>query len=232
MAILSSQIATRQALSDCWQGAQHDPVVQQNMQYQHQTHSASTEMPFLSAFDQPQLHPLSTGPSNEPRSDSISRIDSAIDITGDFPGSHRPNESGLHCQPRQTISGKHYNPLSSTLPLNSQQMLSGSGQFQSSYPSEVGSFAPSTSQEFTGRRYSYNPNGRPSTASTSPTHPQNTMPTGPVQISSSPSPLWLDAHSGFSLSPTQSGPPPRLHHDSPGIVTHPRPHKTGVWGGL
>lgn len=258
LAYLSSQIATRQAVSDCWQNGQspcdphlancstmpesqpqtpmyytadsihrqmpYHPPVQHNMQSPQHMHPSPNSTQYPTSFNQP--HTKSC-PPRAPSADSIFRVDSAIDMTGTSLAFHNPFDPRFQHQASQAINGQHLNPLSPNLPVNSQQLLAN--QCPPHGSDEGGNFISTPSQEFTGRRYSYNPNGRPSTASTSPNHPQR--PTGPAQVSSSPSPLWLDTQAGFSPSTSSSCSFPQVYHISPREGAQPHFRKDRAHGG-
>lgn len=221
LAYLSCQMATRQAVSNCWQndpshfdprGADFStltkepslfvpsaspaagsmmnyrqspyPLTAQDMPWRQQGHPASTYVP---GFDQqcPQAMfsspPLggrhmslpsnstmpppcfSSGVPMDPHSsNNISRVDSAVDMTGSpqhLQHSTLYNANGLKFRNPswQEQSGYPVEPLSTTLPLDGQQFLTSSPQ---SFNSNANHQHPtSPSQNFSNRRYSYNPNG-------------------------------------------------------------------------
>lgn len=259
LAYLSSQIATRQAVSDCWQNGQStcDPHLinpstmseshvqmpmyqtsetshRQMPYHQSAQHSMQSPQHFQPYSNETQYPPgfnqqyAQSRPPSASRSDSISRVDSAVDMTGVSPTFHHPFDPRLQHQTSQTFKGQHFNPLSPNLPISSQQLLSN--QYQSHRPDEGGSFVSAPPQEFTGRRYSYNPNKRLETASSSPNHQNFAMPVGTAQFGSSPSPLWLDTHAGVSPSTSSGGSFPQVYHTSPHDGAQPHFPKDRVHG--
>lgn len=118
-------------------------------------------------------HPTSTMPMDALNSGNMSRIDSAVDMVGSpqhlqHPTLPNDNDPKLSNQPWPAQSGYSVEPLSTTLPLDGQQFPTGSPQALNYHASSQPMSSPS--QNFTNRRYSYNPNGKQKVATSSLPH--------------------------------------------------------------
>jgi hypothetical protein len=206
------------------------PHVSQSMDPRQHVRSASMATPYAPGVGQQQLHSPFTSPRNDARhmsfpsnsamqppwtrpgvftgswsSNGMPRADSAVDLTGSpqYGQQHASSfidSPQLGHQPWQAIGGDCTEPLSATLPLNSQQFF-----MQDPEASNTNGDRRSVSQDFTDRRYSYNPNGKPRPVLDSPVrlHGAKPLDTGPS--SSSPSPLRLNTDQGSRPSTSSGG---------------------------
>jgi hypothetical protein len=281
LAYLACQMATRQAVSNCWQneqsntdtrgvnfGTPQEPfsnatsaspaaggmINYGQAPYQHATqdvpwiqHGRTASM-YAPGFDQQYLqpslgspftggrhmslpsdstmqppHPSSTVPMDALDTSNISRIDSAVDMTGSPQHLHHPtmhnfnNPKSSH-QPWQAHRRPSIEPLSTALPLDGQQFFATSPQAFN--PNASHQQIPSPSQNFTNRRYSYNPNGRQKVASSSVPHPYSnhfTAPTTSVEASPTGSPLRSDMSHGSRPSTSHGGALSQACHDAGGM---------------
>jgi hypothetical protein len=266
LAYLATQMATRQAVSDCWQNQHSDynthgvnlsmlqepsqhmpsshsatgsatnhrqapyPLAPQSMNPRQHVRSASLAAPYAPGVGQQQLQSPFTSPRKDTRhisfppnstmqppwtkpgvfngtwrSNDMPRADSAVDLTGS-PQHIQQSASGSidssqsHHQSWQATGEEFAEPLSATLPLNSQQFFMQDLQVSSADGSRR-----SLSHDFTDRRYSYNPNGKPRPVLDSPVrlHRAKPLDTGPS--SSSPSPLRLNTDQGSRPSTSSGG---------------------------
>lgn len=203
-------------------------VDQQQLQSPHVSpHNSETQMihPTTSTMQPPWPNPsMLTGSwiPSIPR-----RTDSAVDIASSPHYLHQPTPSHMadsqpYYQPWQPTNGNPAEPLSATLPMDSQQFF-----LQNPQPPSVNGPHHSTNSpphNFSDRRYSYNPNGKPKreSASTSPSRFFAKMPLTTVQSaphSSSPSPprLAADPSSRPSTAYAGAGAFPQTCHDSSGL---------------
>jgi hypothetical protein len=278
LAYLSCQMATRQAVSNCWQNAppqfdnrgttystpqepvSHGPSpsptsggminyrrapylpTTQDVPWRQHGHSVPVYTPAFdqqypqSSFSSPPLggrhNSLPVNPSMQPPysssvtpmdargSDSMSRVDSAVDMAGSprhlqYPNPHNFNDPKL-CPPSwQAQRGYPVEPLSTTLPLDGQQFFPGSPQaFNSQQPTG------SPPQHFTNRRYSYNPNGKQKVAPSSLPQLQSSHFTAPTSLDqASPSPTSLRSQVAYESRPSTScgGPFSQRCHEAGGM---------------
>jgi hypothetical protein len=155
-----------------------------------------------------------------PSSNTISRTDSAVDMAGNFQYLQHPALGKYHDlksspQSYQAQHGHPVEPMSTTLPLDSQQFFPSSPQAFDFHTGHHHISSPS--QEFSNRRYSYNPNGkRKSTPSSLPHFYTDhfAAPTRPGHASSSPSPLRPDINPGSRPSALNDGALSQACHDA------------------
>lgn len=180
-------------------------VIQQQLQSPYASpHNTRRQMslPINSAMQPPwPNHSISADSWNQ---DNVKRTDSAIDMSSSPQYFQQPTLGRLsdpepHYQQWQTSNEDVSKPLSVTLPLNSQDFFFDTPQLTNVH--DLHSPTNSPPHDFTDRRYSYNPNGRPKPASNSPARHHCTIPSGAVAHSSSPSPLRLDTDHYSKPSP-------------------------------
>jgi hypothetical protein len=138
-------------------------------------------------------------------SNNAPRADSAVDLASSpqYIQQHAPgpiSDSKSHHQQRQATGGDCTDPLSATLPLDSQQLF-----MQDSQVSDTSGNRRSPSHDFTDRRYSYNPNGRPRPVLDSPARLHCATPLDSGPSSSCPSPLRLNTDQGSRPSTSYGG---------------------------
>ena len=171
---------------------------------------------------QPPYH-SSTVPIDALNTSNISRIDSAVDMAGSPQHLHHPtihnfNDPKSSHQPWPAHRRPSIEPLSTALPLDGQQFFATSPQAFN--PNASHQQIPSPSQNFTNRRYSYNPNGRQKVASSSVSHPYSnhfTAPTNSGEASPTGSPLRSDMSHGSRPSSSYDGALSQACHDTGGI---------------
>ena len=278
LAYLSCQMATRQAVSNCWQNEQSHfdprggmpqepsshglsasptsgrminyrqapyPPTMQDVPWTHHGRSALTHVPgFDEQSPQPMLSnspvvgrhmslpsdaimqppfPNSGMPMNAINTDNISRVDSAVDMTASpqhlqNPPLHTINDPKSFNQPWQAHHGNPVEPLSATLPLDGRQFLTSSPQAFDPNANHQRMSPPS--QNFTNRRYSYNPNGKQKLAPSALPHLQTnhfTALSTSGQASASPSPLRSDFNYGSRPSTSHQGALSQACHDAGGM---------------
>jgi hypothetical protein len=206
------------------------PHASQSMHPRQHVRSASTATPYAPGVGQQQLQSPFTSPQNDGRhmsfppnstmqptwtkpgafngswsSHNVSRADSAVDLTGSpqyiqQPVSGSTNSSQPHHQSCQATGEEFAAPLSATLPLDSQQFFLQRSQVLSADGSRR-----SPSHDFSDRRYSYNPNGKPRPVLDSPARIQCARPLDSGPSSSCPSPLRLNTDQGPRSSTSQGG---------------------------
>jgi hypothetical protein len=261
LAYLSCQMATRQAVSNCWQNAppqfdncgttystpqepvshgppasptsggtinyRHAPYLPptQDVPWRHHDHSVPLYTPAFdqqypqSSFSSPPLGGRHNSlPANStmqpPCSNSVvpmdargpnnmSRVDSAVDMAGSpqrlqFHTLRNTNDPKF-CPPQwQAQRGYPVEPLSTTLPLDGQQFLPSNPQAFNSQQ-QMGS----PCQQFTNRRYSYNPNGKHKVAPSALPQLQSNHFTAPTSLDqASPSPSSLRSEIAFGSRPS------------------------------
>jgi hypothetical protein len=162
------------------------------------------------------MQPPWTTPSTftDPRNlNNIPRTDSAVDMSGSpkyiqqSPQTHA-NRSNPGYHPWQMNKGDCPEPLSNALPLDTQRLSTSNRQ--TSHLDGTCHSASSPSHDFTDRRYSYNPNGRPRPVSTSPAQRSG-------QNSSCPSPLRTNMDHGSRPSSSHGHVLSQVYHDTSGI---------------
>lgn len=145
-------------------------------------------------------YPSSSAPMNALNTSNISRIDSAVDMAGSpqhlqHPPIHNFNDPKSFHQPWQAHRRPSIELLSITLPLDGQQFLTNSPQAFKPNANHQQTISPS--QNFSNRRYSYNPNGRQKFAPSSAPHPYSNHFTAPTH-SGEASPTGSSLRSGMS----------------------------------
>ena len=221
------------------------PLTTQDMPWRQQGHPASTYVPgFDEQYPQfmlssPPLYgrhmslpcnstmqpPFSSSdvPMDTLGSNNISRADSAIDMAGSPQHLHHPPLHNANTpkfrDPSWQAQGEHsIEPLSTALPLDGQQFLTSSPQGFNANASHRQISSPS--QNFTNRRYSYNPNGRQKAAPSSLPHLHTKH--FPASSSSghgsaSSSPLRSDMNYGSRPSTSYAGALSQACHDAGGM---------------
>lgn len=187
--------------------------------------SGGRHMSLPSDSTQQPPYPISTMPMDAHNSGNMSRIDSAVDMVGSPQHLQHPtlpngNDPKLSTQPWQAQSGYSVEPLSTTLPLDGQQFLTGSPQALNYHASSHPMSSPS--QNFTNRRYSYNPNGKQKvTPSSLPhlhsNHLTTTALPGSGHASASSSPLRSDMNYGSRPATSYGGALSQTCHDAGGM---------------
>jgi hypothetical protein len=280
LAYLSCQMATRQAVSNCWQNAlpqfnnrgttystlqepvSHGPSpsstsggmtnyrqasyvpITQDAPWRQHGHSVSVYAPTFdqqypqSSFSSPPLggrhnsvsanstmqppYSNSVGPIDSRESDNMSRVDSAVEMTGSprhlqYSTPHKFNDSKFCPSSWQAQRGYPVEPLSTVLSLDSQQCFPSGPQAFSSQQ-----HTGSPSQNFTNRRYSYNPNVKQKVAPSS--LPQLQLqsnhfmtPTSLDHASPSPSSLQSDMAYGSRPSTAYGGALSQTCHNAGGM---------------
>jgi hypothetical protein len=190
------------------------PHASQSMHPRQHVRSASTATPYAPGVDQQQLQSPFTSPRNDARhmsfppnstmqppwtkpgvfngswsSNNVPRADSAVDLTGSpqyiqQPASGSTYSSQPNHQSWQATGEEFAEPLSATLPLDSQQFF-----MQDPQAFNTNGNRRSLSHDFTDRRYSYNPNGKPRPVLDSPVRLHCATPLSSGPSSSCPSPL-------------------------------------------
>lgn len=221
------------------------PLTTQDMPWRQQGHPASTYVP---GFDQqfPQSM-FSSSPSygrhmslpcnstmQPPCSNSgvpmeglgsnnIARVDSAVDMTDSpqhlqHPSLHNANTPKFR-NPSWQAQGEHsIEPLSTALPLDGQQFLTSSPQSFDANASHHQISSPS--QNFTNRRYSYNPNGKQKAAPSSLPHLHSNhfpAPSSSGHGSASSSPLRSDMNNESRPSTSYGGALSQAFYDAGGM---------------
>lgn len=179
--------------------------------------------PPVSTLQPPYLTP--TMPVDAHNSGSMSRIDSAVDMIGSpehlqHSTLSTDNDPKLSTQPRQGHSGYSVEPLSATLSLDGQQFFTSSPQALNHHSSSQPMSSPS--QNFTNRRYSYNPNGKQKVAPSSVPHLHSNHLTttalpGSGHASASSSPLRSGMNYGSRPSTSYGGALSQTCHDAGGM---------------
>ena len=156
-------------------------------------------------------------------SDDMSRVDSAVDMASNsqylqHPTLHGTNDPRSSPRSWQSQGGRFLEPLSTSLPLNGQQLHISSPQ---AFGFHVGhKISNSPSHDFPNRRYSYNPNGNRRPASNSLSHPYSNhfqAPTSSGQNSPSQSPIRSDkSHESRPNTSCGSG-LSQVYHDADGV---------------
>jgi len=163
----------------------------------------------------------SSNVSMEPPSlDIMTRTDSAVDMAGNFQYLQHPALRKCHDlesspQSRRAQHGHLLEPMSTTLPLDSQQFFPSSPQVFDFHASHHHISSPS--QEFSNRRYSYNPNGKQKSTPSSLPHfytDHFAAPTRSGHASSSPYPLRPDINPGPEPSALNDGALSQACHDA------------------
>jgi hypothetical protein len=206
------------------------PHASQRMDPRQHVRSASMTTPYAPGVGQQQLQSPFTSPPNDARHmtfppnstmqppwtntgvfngswslNNVSRADSAVDLTGSPQYIQQPASGFIDSpqprhQPWQATGGDGTEPLSATLPLNSQQFF-----MQDPQASNTNGGRRSMSHDFTDRRYSYNPNGKPRPVLDSPVRLHRAKPLDSGPSSSCPSPLRLNADQESRPSTSQGG---------------------------
>ena len=221
------------------------PLTTQDMPWRQQGHPASTYVPGVDEqypqfmLSSPPLYgrhmslpcnstmqpPFSSSdvPMDTLGSNNISRADSAIDMAGSPQHLHHPPLHNANTpkfrDPSWQAQGEHsIEPLSTALPLDGQQFLTSSPQGFNANASHRQISSPS--QNFTNRRYSYNPNGRQKAAPSSLPHLHTKH--FPASSSSghgsaSSSPLRSDMNYGSRPSTSYAGALSQACHDAGGM---------------
>lgn len=221
------------------------PLTTQDMPWRQQGHPASTYVP---GFDQQYTQsmfsssPLSgrhmslpTNSTMQPPysssgvpvdalgSNNISRVDSAVDMASSpqhfqHPTLNNANDPNFRNPSWQAEGEYSVEPLSTALPLDGQQFFTSSPQ---SFNSNAGrQHAHSPSQNFTNRRYSYNPNGKQKMVPSSlpQIQPNNfPAPSSSGHVSASSSPLRSDINYGSRPSTSYGGALSQACHEAGGM---------------